>query len=254
MRAQGLAECQTISNPAERGAKVKFLTEKVTRAKNVHHSMKVELQDVDPRDQKKYEKKVNDLERRLKKAQTDLRAAKNQTEKADLVEGASPSMKDPNMMQDQETVDGACLLRSPCHERPAACRPIFSWLTNESCCTEAGRIQGKDKQATRRMLKMVAQTEEVAASTMDTMKNQTEQLSKIHSDLEEMDSTLKLADAQIKQYVRKMATDKLIMMMLFIIVVGLIVIMGLKTVGVLSDDQVRAQAILTTTCFPGAFF
>jgi ABC-type Zn uptake system ZnuABC Zn-binding protein ZnuA len=39
--------------------------------------MKVELQDVDPRDQKKYEKKVNDLERRLKKAQQELRAAKN---------------------------------------------------------------------------------------------------------------------------------------------------------------------------------
>ena len=110
---------------------------------------------------------------------------------------------------------------------------------------EAGRIQGKDKQAARRMLKMVAQTEEVAAGTMDTMKNQTEQLSKIHSDLEEMDSTLKLADAQIKQYVRKMATDKLIMMMLFIIVVGLIVIMGLKTVGVFSDDQVNVPSEVT---------
>ena len=53
------------------------MTEKVTRAKNVHHSMKVELQDVEARDQKKYEKKVNEFERRLKKAQQELRAAKN---------------------------------------------------------------------------------------------------------------------------------------------------------------------------------
>ena len=45
--------------------------------------MKVELQDVDARDQKKYEKKVNDLERRLKKAQTELRAAKNSVRSAE---------------------------------------------------------------------------------------------------------------------------------------------------------------------------
>ena len=69
-------ECATISNPGERGSKVKFLTEKVTRAKNVHHSMKVELQDVDPRDQKKYEKKVNDLEvRPLSQASLDRSSA-----------------------------------------------------------------------------------------------------------------------------------------------------------------------------------
>ena len=40
-----------------------------------------------------------------------------------------------------------------------------------------------------------------------------------------MDSTLKLADQQIKQYVRKMATDKLIMAMLFLIVIGIIVVL-----------------------------
>lgn len=74
---QGLQEIQSISGVSERQAQVKFLTEKVTRAKNVHHSMKVELQDVDQRDQKKYERKVNEFERRLKKAQTELRAAKN---------------------------------------------------------------------------------------------------------------------------------------------------------------------------------
>ena len=130
-------------------------------------------------------------------------------QKADLVDGASPSMKDPGLLQDQEMLD------------------------------EAANIQAKDKQATRRMLKMVNQTEDIAASTMDTMKNQTEQLSKIHADLEEMDSTLKLADQQIKQYVRKMATDKLIMAMLFLIVMGIVVIMVLKTLGFFSDDQIN---------------
>ena len=190
-------------------AKVKFLTEKVTRARNVHHSMKVELGDVEPRDQKKYEKKVNELERRLKKAQSELRQAKSQADKSHLVEGATPTSRDPGLLQDEEMLD------------------------------EAARIQGKDKSAVRRMQKMVAQTEDVASSTMDTMKNQTEQLSKIHAELEEMDSTLKLADQQIKQYVRKMATDKLIMAMLFLIVIGIIVVLVLKTLGIISSDNVQ---------------
>lgn len=136
-------------------------------------------------------------------------------QKADLVDGASPSMKDPGLLEDQEMLD------------------------------EATRIQGKDKQATRRMLKMVNQTEDIAASTMDTMKNQTEQISKIHADLEEMDSTLKLADQQIKQYVRKMATDKLIMAMMFLIVMGLVAIMVLKTLGFFSDDEVNVPHEVT---------
>ena len=53
-------QCAAISNRSARGSNVKFLTEKVTRAKNLHHTMKVELQDVDLRDQKKSEKEVND--------------------------------------------------------------------------------------------------------------------------------------------------------------------------------------------------
>lgn len=138
----------------------------------------------------------------------ELAAAKNQSEKAHLVAGASPTF-DSGAANDQEILD------------------------------EAGRVQAKSKSSVQRMLKQVAGTEELAASTMETMTNQTEQLSKIHSDLEEMDSTLKLADAQIKAYMRKMATDKVILSFLFLIVVGFVVILGLKFFHVIGDDKVK---------------
>lgn len=76
---QGLQQVSAIASVSERTKQIKFISEKVTRAKHMHHSMKVELQDVEPRDQKKYEKKVNDFHRRLGKAQTELKAAKNST-------------------------------------------------------------------------------------------------------------------------------------------------------------------------------
>lgn len=98
-------------------------------------------------------------------------------------------------------------------------------MNDQQIMDEAGRIQGQDKSAARRMLKMVTNTEEVAANTMETMKNQTDQLSRIHQDLEEIDDTLKMASAQIKKFMRKQATDKVIMAFLFMIIMGVVVIM-----------------------------
>lgn len=205
----GLEECAMISDTGERHQKVKALNDKMRRAGNVHHAMKVELQDVEERDQKGYEKKVNDYTRQIARLKQELAAAKNHSEKAHLVAGASPQM-DTSQASDSQILD------------------------------EAQRIQEKDKSATRRMLKMVTGTEELAQNTMSTMQNQTDQLAKIHSDLEEMDSTLKLADAQIKAYMRKMATDKVIMAFLFLIVVGFVSILVIKTyTNLISDDQVK---------------
>jgi predicted nucleic acid-binding Zn-ribbon protein len=146
----GLEEMATIGDPGDRQQKVKSLSEKMTRARNVHHSMKVELQDLDDRDKKTYQTKVSAFTPRLSRLQEELKAAKNITNKVDLVHGAMSPMRDEGQMSDMEMMD------------------------------EAGRIQGKDKQATRRMLKMVANTEEIAANTMETMKNQTDQLARIH--------------------------------------------------------------------------
>ena len=50
-----------LTDTGERQAKVKALQQSVARAAKMHHSMKVELQDVDERDQKVYEKKVRSL-------------------------------------------------------------------------------------------------------------------------------------------------------------------------------------------------
>jgi hypothetical protein len=63
---------------------------------------------------------------------------------------------------------------------------------------EAQRIQGQDLAATKRMQRLVAGTEEVASNTMAEMQRQTEQLGRIHQDLEEIDDTLKLAGKQVR--------------------------------------------------------
>ena len=72
----GLEEMATIGDPGDRQQKVKSLSEKMTRARNVHHSMKVELQDLDDRDKKTYQTKVSAFTPRLSRLQEELKLAR----------------------------------------------------------------------------------------------------------------------------------------------------------------------------------
>lgn len=109
---------------------------------------------------------------------------------------------------------------------------------------EAQRIQGKDLDAVRRMQRVVANTEEGAAATMATMQQQTEQIGKIHQDLEEIDDTLKMATSELSRYMRRLATDKVILGFIGLIVIGILVIIILHAFGVVDDDQVNAPDII----------
>lgn len=109
---------------------------------------------------------------------------------------------------------------------------------------EAQRIQGKDLDAVKRMQRVVANTEGVAANTMETMQAQTEQIGKIHQDLEEIDDTLKMAQTELSRFMRRMATDKVILLFIGLIVIGILVIILLNAFGVVDDDQVNTPDIV----------
>ena len=109
---------------------------------------------------------------------------------------------------------------------------------------EAQRIQGKDMDAVKRMQRQIDQTEQVAASTMETMKDQTEQIGKIHQDLEEIDDTLKMAGQELTRYARRLATDKVILAFIGLIVIGIFVIIILSSVGAVDETQVNAPDII----------
>ena len=95
----GLDEMKMISDMGERQSKAKGLSEKMTRARNMQHSMKVELQDLDDRERKVYDQKVKDFNPRITSLQDEIKKAKNNSMKADLVAGASPTSRDPSQVR-----------------------------------------------------------------------------------------------------------------------------------------------------------
>lgn len=193
----------------ERSTKLKNLKSSMTRAKNVLHSMKVELQDVEEREKAVFSKKISEYKSKYDGIHRELQAAGNASAKAELRDGASPRGDGNPHSNSEQMLD------------------------------EAGKIQADDKKSTKRMLRQIEQTKELGADTMSTMKAQTEQITHIHQGLEEIDSTLGMAAQQIKQFSRKMATDKLIMGFLFLVVVGVITIIALKMFGVVGGDKVN---------------
>ena len=84
--------------------------------------------------------------------------------------------------------------------------------------------------AVNRMKRQIEESKEVGASTAVRLKGQTEQLRKIDEDIMKVGSNLQRADLLLRQFMRKMATDKIIMAFMLLIFIGVLVIIVWKIV------------------------
>jgi len=107
---------------------------------------------------------------------------------------------------------------------------MASALTNQQLI-DAGRNQmDQTDQAIERSKMVVAQTVETGAQTAATLTQQTEQMKRIGNELDSVHFSLKKASQLVKEIGRQVATDKCIMLFLFLIVLGVIAIIVVKIV------------------------
>jgi|AntAceMinimDraft_11_1070367.scaffolds.fasta_scaffold41646_1 SNARE protein len=110
---------------------------------------------------------------------------------------------------------------------------------------EAGELvefgRGKMKEtddSIERSRTVVANTIQVGALTAEALKNQTQQMEKIVDDLDEIHFSLQKSMKVIKDLTRGLATDKCILTLLFIVVMGVVAIIAVKATGVDKDDKI----------------
>jgi len=107
---------------------------------------------------------------------------------------------------------------------------MASAMTNQQLI-DAGRNQmDQTDQAIERSKMVVAQTVETGAQTAATLTQQTEQMKRIGNELDSVHFSLKKASQLVKEIGRQVATDKCIMLFLFLIVLGVIAIIVVKIV------------------------
>ncbi|GMN30852.1 hypothetical protein TIFTF001_002998 [Ficus carica] len=107
---------------------------------------------------------------------------------------------------------------------------LASNMTNQQLMDNGHRMMDETDQAIERSKKVVQDTVNVGTETAAALKAQTEQMSRIVNELDSIHFSIKKASQLVKEIGRQVATDKCIMALLFLIVVGVIAIIIVKLV------------------------
>lgn len=113
---------------------------------------------------------------------------------------------------------------------------MASSMTNQELISAGTKTMDETDQAIERSKKVVEQTIEVGTQTATTLKGQTEQMGRIVNELDTIQFSIKKASQLVKEIGRQVATDKCIMLFLFLIVCGVVAIIIVKIVNPNNKD------------------
>ncbi|KAI4344709.1 hypothetical protein L6164_011904 [Bauhinia variegata] len=113
---------------------------------------------------------------------------------------------------------------------------MASTMSNQELVNAGMKTMDETDQAIERSKQVVHQTIEVGTQTAVTLKGQTEQMGRIVNDLDSIQFSIKKASQLVKEIGRQVATDKCIMLFLFLIVCGVIAIIVVKIVNPNNKD------------------
>ncbi|KAJ1418711.1 Target SNARE coiled-coil-like proteiny domain [Sesbania bispinosa] len=113
---------------------------------------------------------------------------------------------------------------------------LASEMSNQELVNAGMKTMDETDQAIERSKQVVHQTIEVGTETAATLKGQTEQMGRIVNELDSIQFSIKKASQLVKEIGRQVATDKCIMLLLFLIVCGVIAIIVVKIVNPHNKD------------------
>ncbi|XP_004508085.1 novel plant SNARE 13 [Cicer arietinum] len=113
---------------------------------------------------------------------------------------------------------------------------LASEMSNQELVNAGMKTMDETDQAIERSKQVVHQTIEVGTQTAATLKGQTEQMGRIGNELDSIQFSIKKASQLVKEIGRQVATDKCIMLFLFLIVCGVIAIIVVKIVNPNNKD------------------
>lgn len=113
---------------------------------------------------------------------------------------------------------------------------LASSMTNQQLMDTGDRMMNETDEAIERSKKVVLDTVNVGTETAAALKAQTEQMSRIVNELDSIHFSMKKASQLVKEIGKQVATDRCIMALLFLIVVGVIAIIIVKIVNPKNKD------------------
>ena len=180
-----------------RAEKFANVQQRLDRAKKLNQSFRVELRDLQRDSLKEFEAKGKEHTQNITKLGTDLQAAKSALERGDLLEGKeAPKPVDLETASTKQVID------------------------------HGKAVQAKSAESLGRAAKLVNQSEAIGSETAARLKEQTEQMKGIYSNVDRIESDLQRADKIMRAFMRRMATDKLVLCFILLIIAGIITIIA----------------------------
>ena len=103
-------------------------------------------------------------------------------------------------------------------------------MSDSQYVNKANELQDDSLKSLARSKAVVEDATNIGAETATSLKAQTEQLNRISKDVDSIANNLKLAEKQLRSFVRRMATDKLILCLLCCIVCAIIALIVVSVV------------------------
>lgn len=209
--SNGFQKLEKIKDSNRQSRQLEELTGKMRECKRLIKEFDREVKDMESRNDPNTNKMLNEKKQSLIKELNSYVALKKQYT-ANL---------------DNKRID---LFDGPVEEHGEENVLLASNMTNQQLMDNGHRMMDETDQAIERSKKVVQDTVNVGTETAAALKAQTEQMSRIVNELDSIHFSIKKASQLVKEIGRQVATDKCIMALLFLIVVGVIAIIIVKLV------------------------
>ncbi|XP_072967384.1 novel plant SNARE 11 [Typha angustifolia] len=217
--SNGFQKLEKIKDPNRRSRQLEELTDKMRECKRLIKEFERVLKEEESRNTRDTVKLLNDKKQSMIKELNSYVALKKQqantldNKRVDLFDGpsAGDGFGEENVL-------------------------LASSMTNQQLMDQGNQMMNETDQAIERSKKVVEDTVNVGAETAAALKAQTEQMSRVVNELDSIHFSIKKASQLVKEIGRQVATDRCIMGMLFLIVVGVITIIIVKIVNPHNKD------------------
>jgi SNARE protein len=218
--ANGFQKLDKIKDPNRQSKQLEELTGKMRECKRLIKEFDREIKDEEARNPPEVNKQFNDEKQSMIKELNSYVAMRKtftssqgnkRVELFDTGAGSSEPMAEDNVQ-------------------------MASAMTNQELVNAGMKNMDETDQAIERSKAVVQQTVEVGTQTAATLKGQTDQMGRIVNELDTIQFSIKKASQLVKEIGRQVATDKCIMLFLFLIVCGVIAIIIVKVVNPHNKD------------------
>ncbi|XVE57527.1 hypothetical protein DITRI_Ditri04bG0097800 [Diplodiscus trichospermus] len=216
--SNGFQKLEKVKDVNRQSRQLEELTDKMRECKRLIKEFDREVKEMESRTDANTHRKLNEKKQSMVKELNSYVALKKQhqsnlesNKRVELFDGPNEGFGEENVL-------------------------LASSMTNQQLIDRGNQMMDETDQAVDRAKKVVLDTVDVGTETAAALKAQTEQMSSIVNELDSIHFSIKKASKLVKEIGRQVATDKCIMALLFLIVIGVIVIMIVKLVNPNNKD------------------